>query len=52
MFTLLDVNEDTLLDTNDIDLFADHYVRENNLTEEEVKYECRTNIAASRKKGP
>ena len=44
MFTLLDVSEDTFLDTNDIDLFADHYVRENNLTDEEVKHECMTNM--------
>ena len=48
MFTLLDVSEDNLLDTYDIDLFADHYVRENNLTDGEVKYGRIINMSIKR----
>ena len=36
MFSLLDVNHDHKLDTTDIELSADYYIRVNNLTEQEV----------------
>ena len=36
MFFMLDVNQDNILDTTDVDLSCEYFIRINNMTDEEV----------------